>query len=447
MAATLATAKKKCRSEDLDKPIADSVERLFEVHRHVKSILNACDPVLVAEDSLNNLNTQLSNINQQVQSFLQNSNPGYLMGGGQTANKWADSALVTVAQLFVPRTPEAIEGIKDRITRFRQSAGIHATNLKKEVATARREAKSAADLATKKAQEIDQRLDKKIQEIDQKVEQTLNSASEQSTTTVKKAEAGAAQVLERLEKRIESYEQDLDAQKKRIDDSITEFQSQFSTAQETRREDFSKEQKTRRDDFQEILDEAVTALDENSQEFKKSAEAILNRMEESEEKVVRVMEVVGTTGLTGGFKKAANEEKRAADLWRWIAVASIAAVIGVAAWTVFWSDAQPGDWYELAKKIFLTAAIGWLAGYAIKESGAHRDREKRNRRLELQLASLNPYLANLKLETQEKIKDELIKTLFHQQEEIPQSTPEGGGWISVDKLMDLIQRVLNRPGT
>ncbi len=440
-------AQQKAKKDDAPETVLDSIERLREVQIHIKTILDSCDPLIVPMASMNNLNSQLSNMTQQIQNYVQSSSVGHLQNGGSHANHWADAALQTVSQLHVPRIPEEIEGIKERITRFRRSAGVHTTNLRKQVSAARQEAKKAEAAATEKAQEIDRRFTEKIQELDDKTENAIQQTRSEISKTIENLKEATNNVLERLEQRIEQHEQNLEEQKKRIDDSITKFQSQFSTAQETRREEFAKEQKTRIDEFQDLIQSTKNSLETQSEEFTERAEEILTSMKEDQAEAEKVMEAIGTTGLTGGFKKAAGEEKEAADRWRKIAFGSIIAVIGVAVWTVVSAATGLADWFSLAKKIFLTGTISWLAAYAIKESNSHREREKRNKRLELQLASINPYLANLRPEAQEKIKDDLVKLLFREQDDLASSTDGSDGSISIDKLIELLQRVLNRPGT
>ncbi|MDF0535853.1 hypothetical protein PY479_16410, partial [Shewanella sp. A32] len=68
------------------------------------------------------------------------------------------------------------------------------------------------------------------------------------------------------------------------------------------------------------------------------------------------------------------------------------------------------------------ALLGIPAAYAAKESSKHRELENHNRRAELELASLDPYLEKLPKETKDKVKEELTVKFFglnqlHQMEE------------------------------
>ena len=61
---------------------------------------------------------------------------------------------------------------------------------------------------------------------------------------------------------------------------------------------------------------------------------------------------------------------------------------------------------------FAALALAIPAAYAAKESAKHRLLENHNRRSELELASLDPYLEKLPEDTRNKVKEELTKNFF-----------------------------------
>lgn len=74
------------------------------------------------------------------------------------------------------------------------------------------------------------------------------------------------------------------------------------------------------------------------------------------------------------------------------------------------------DWKMLLIRFGTTIVIAIPAVYAAQESSKHRDREKRLRKLHLELASIDAYLSLLPIETQYRLKEELTAKFFGQTE-------------------------------
>ena len=72
------------------------------------------------------------------------------------------------------------------------------------------------------------------------------------------------------------------------------------------------------------------------------------------------------------------------------------------------------DLYKSLVRILAASVLTYPAIYASRESTKHRNLETQNRNLELELASIGPFIELLPKEKQETIKEELVKKYFGQ---------------------------------
>lgn len=92
----------------------------------------------------------------------------------------------------------------------------------------------------------------------------------------------------------------------------------------------------------------------------------------------------------------------------------------------------------MASKIFVTIAFGILAAFSVRQADKYSAIEMINRRYQLELSSIDPYLVNLPEEIQEKVKVELSKKLFGNTDiKLPLQEKETTG-----NMIDLLQMLL-----
>jgi len=439
----LTKAAGKARKDSAAGSVSDTIERLRQVEVFVRETLDAADPFLVPQNSLDGLNSHLAQATQGVQAYLQDSNTSHLEGSQQSANTSADNVLQVLSQIFIPRIPEEVSQLRDRVSSFRKSAGTLRAHLQRELKALRETVSDVKASATATLNKVEEEANERLTNVKQQSQETIDRLDQATRSKQQELESKSADQLRTLEQRITDHETNLQTQKKRLDEAVSRQQEQFSAAQESRLSEFGEEQQRRKEQFEKLTNTTQESLEELSIQLDEKSKDVLERMYAYEKKAKNVMGTIGTTGLTAGFKQVADQERKAANVWRLVAVAGILGVIGVAVWTIASTQGSGPDWYGFARKVFLTAAVGWLAGYSIKEAAGHRGRERRNRRLELELASLDPYLANLEAETQQKIKDDLVRRWFAQpfREEPAQ---RDGGSNSIETLVKSLRQLLER---
>jgi hypothetical protein len=386
-------------SEQLaDEAERESHERLVRVCDHVDRVLQTADPELVPPTVLEQLAGNLDQISTNLQQYATTGNRAYL----DNANAQADS-LLTQAMPLLPRPTELdAEGLQATISSFRRSAGQHLANLERQV-----------------------------------------------TAVIARAANVESGLSEQAGK--------LQAQDARLDAVVTEFQAQFSSAQEQRQAQFALALEESRSQIRAVVTDGETALDQTEEEAtskvaglitglttdieatltdakEQTAKALEDLRSESTgfmvqlddllEKAVKTVGAIGSTGMAGGYKIVADDEKKQADRLRILAILALLGAIGATIFAVAHGVAHGFEVDTFFAKWAISVPFAALASYAAVESSKHRDRATQNRKIELQLASLDTYLVNLDEEQQEAIKAKLADRFFG---ELPGLPPAEAG--------------------
>jgi hypothetical protein len=117
-------------------------------------------------------------------------------------------------------------------------------------------------------------------------------------------------------------------------------------------------------------------------------------------------------GFGDGYRVTADQDAKQANRWRWIALSfmSLTASLGIS--ILVYSLKHPTDWKAFTFRYGLCVVLAVPAFYAAKESANHRKHEAAYRRVQLQLASLEPYLASLPTEQRYVIKARMAQEFF-----------------------------------
>lgn len=192
----------------------------------------------------------------------------------------------------------------------------------------------------------------------------------------------------------------IEQQKTRLDSALSSHQDKFSAAQDDRTQKWS------------------SLLEDNGAKMQDH----LVRMQEHEAQSQKVLSAVGVNATATDYGEYANEQAKAADKWRiWAVVAlSIAALAFlVAAAASFFGLGTDLDWWQVVFQK-LGAPVGAAAvGYVlIRESAQHRREERSARQVQLTLTALEPFIANLPPNQQERIRVETARRIFAEQRDV-----------------------------
>jgi hypothetical protein len=346
--------------EGNDAQATEMLSRLKAVHIFIARRLAGADRYLLTVGPLDNINNSFLSLLPEVRNFVANGNVGHLTN----ANAHADSALAHTSQLNVPYTTEDFQGAKEAADSYRQS---------------------------------------------------LDSALATSTAASSQNRAE----LEALRARIVELNTEITDEKKRVATVGTEYQSQFSTAQETRNREFLEGQQQRLENFTKVSTEYTQKLSDQNADFTKQREEIgrthrgeldqLNKefVAASTElrdqilarkgEVEKLVGVIGNLGVTSGYLKSANTAMFTARVWQTITVIALTGLILIAYAAFLPLVHGEFTWSGFAGRVFVSLTVAVLAAYSASQADRYQKFERSNRRLALELEAIGPFIAPLPL--------------------------------------------------
>lgn len=365
---------------------AESAARLLRVIDYARSRLQQADTYLVAPSAVDQIQSPLNAIASEISSFVSNADVGHITN----AHQHAESAINAASTLPVISSASDLEDIQSAAQTYRGALENQATLATERLATLEQTISATEAAATAQADRItaqDTRIDSVVSDAQAQLLAVQNEGQTAMNSAVAEVKAQATEAVTQATQDV----------KLATDAAATEFKAAGEAAETAAT--------TALDAFQTKANNVLAEAQTETQEH-------LVNIEELEQKAIRTVGTIGRTALSGGYKLAADEEdKEANKLRKWALIAlAIASVISLAAATAgFFFDVS---WETLVTKTFVALPLLLFAGYAASESGKHRQQARIARQIELQLASIDSYLADLPPEEQVAVKQRLADRFF-----------------------------------
>lgn len=360
-------------------------DRIFANARLIRHKLEVTDPLLLSEFGLATMHNSMTGMFNELNAFAANRNLAHLAN----ARSGLDGTIYTQMWAFFP---EGGSGPLDsaqldamRQVQERAIESVEELKVAHEV---------ALDLATvqqvKVAEELSATQEKALAKLTAMVNEVVNSTS--SATIELKA----------------------------LTDQVVQQRSDNAATIAKLEKDYAETEQARGERFATLLAQQSNDYATRSQTADAEAAALVARLQEQESRVLKLVEAMGTKGITANYSAIAKRELFAADVWRAITIAIFSGGIGVAIWILefFMKDGigklNPT---EIAMRFGFALAITSPAIYTARESARHRTTGDRARQAELELASLGPFIANLERDTQDSIRRGLVAMYFGRQQE------------------------------
>ncbi len=366
--------------EGIEPQTIHTLERIRAVLAFTGKRLAAADPFTTQPTPLDGIATAFQNATSEIQSFIANGNQGHVVN----ANTHADTALAHLAQTPVPGTPKELAALKDAAVAYR--------------ATLEEQLKQAAAVSAQLRVDTDA-----------------------------------------LKAKLTELSADVMAERQRLSQLASEFQSQFSTAQEARNREFTDAQASRQEKYGALIADYTKRLTEQDADFTRqkelalqqhqqdlgklkeqyaaSAEEVLTEIQQRRAQVEKLVGVIGNLGVTSGYLKTANHARLTVWVWQTITVLAMTGIIAVA-YKAFVPLVQGTfSWAGFAGRVFLSLTVGVLAAYAASQADKYLEIERRNRKLALELEAIGPYLAPLPQEKQDQFRVDLGQRSFGREEQ------------------------------
>jgi len=368
------------KTDDLS--VIEHLDRIAQLKLYAETCLESLIPALVNHGHLNNTNSYIESIIAELNNYIANRNVAHL----NNTSSHIDNAMAQLIALPMQSFPISKQSFTKSLLQFKSLAEESLLEIKGSKDTLQ------ASIAEISEDAIDQKttlenLVSEIQQHSENIETTLSSFTERFDNTETDFTNKFDSTVSEIEEKYESY--------------TIEFNSQLD----------SKIQDTE-DTFQVKIGEQKETYSAQLESQKTDAQGILDILEEKKAEASNLLQIIGNIGITGNYQNIANLEKSAADKWRNIALGLMIAMVAVIGFTIFISATNGFDWKLALFRVGAALALAIPAAYAAKESAKHRLLENHNRRSELELASLDPYLEKLPEETRNKVKEELTKKFF-----------------------------------
>jgi hypothetical protein len=255
--------------------------------------------------------------------------------------------------------------------------------------------------ATESFEAAANRIYSEIQTAATNAQSQLDSLLSTADARVSEVTRDASKVREELVNAKVAFDQNLTAQKTRVDAFIqngqaqlTELQSKVAAEALTRREELSKEftaeaekqRSTWESKFTELADDVRRHLD-----FFRDQETVAQR----------ILGAVAASQTAGTYLEESAQQKKEANRWRWLSFLTWIGAIGIALWSAHEVTSSVGD-VSGSRLVAISAARLAVAGVALSfafwvsaQSGHHRKREQEARTIAGELTTLRPFLAEL----------------------------------------------------
>lgn len=225
---------------------------------------------------------------------------------------------------------------------------------------------------------------------------------------------------------ITTLQQQIAAKETEIQNVLSKYTSDFEAIKNNNNTIFENEKKKFNDvidsDRKLIKEQFETANTENQRlfneqkkNFETNSENVIKKLNEKLSEANKIVNIVGNVGVTGNYQNIANEHKKSADNFRLIALAFMIIMSGLLIWSIIELSHGEFNLYKSLVRILAAAVLTYPAIYAARESSKHRKLETQNRKLELELASIGPFIELLNEDKKHIIKEELVKKYFGNQ--------------------------------
>lgn len=355
----------------------EALDRVSRVAEHLGSALSLVDPVLVLPAWLEPLRQGVSQCTACLNNFINDKNAAHL----NTANTHADNVLANSAILWQASSPRAEGDVRKAISDFSAHCSALTKNLEQEV-----EGTKAA------ATTVRTRLDEFGQEITSQ-KQRIDAAITQFTQTFNDAETARTAEFSRLKEEVSSE----------FDHKRTVWEAEVATAVMNA----GKRLDTMYAKGEEGFKTRIDNLDAEGKE-------LLAKLNAQKDEAERLVGIISMTGMVGGYQKVADDERKAFITWRRITLVSMVVLTGFAVYAFIHATSPDFQAGAFANRIFVTVTLAILAGYCAFQADRHRRAEMVNRRMELELASFDPFLATLEDGERNALKKQIADRIFGQ---------------------------------
>jgi len=277
---------------------------------------------------------------------------------------------------------------------------------------------------------------------------TLESENEKMHEKLRKTQED----LTEKESQLSNLQQQITTKEAEIQTVLAKYTSDFeaikinnSTSFESEKKKFVDVIESDRKSFKELFDsealENQKKFNAQSKNFEDTSVDIITKLNGKLFEANKIVNIVGNVGVTGNYQNIANDHKKNADDFRKIALGFMIVMSGLLIWSIIELSSGDFDLYKSLVRILAAAILTYPAIYASRESSKHRKLETQNRKLELELASIGPFIELLAEDKKHLIKEELVKKYFGNHVSLDE-TKDDDDDVSINALEKILKTIL-----
>ena len=379
----------------------EAIERAKRVVAAIQGFLNDVDPELVTPPMLAGVVSPSRAAAAAAQQYAATADGGQL----RQLNQQLDVLLDAFSGWTVPRISATGEQLREAATSYRRSVAQLLKSIEGE----------GKDVQTEFA--------------------GLRGEFEQFRASQVALDAERKAQVEQLQASLDAQLADLkntiNSQKARLDTAIAEFQKQFS-------ENEAQRLKAATDTINQARDSLTQTANSTIEQLRSEADSFIADLGQKKEAAEKLLDAVGAAALGGGYSKYARAQGWMAWGWAAFAILTLVAVTVAGIWILQTIGDHAFTLQDFWIRLVIVVPLLAISGYAITQSGKHRDNERRAKKAALELAALGPYIALVSPTEQEKIRVAMVEKFFGQ----PDAVGNQGEAVGAGQLWDEIRKMI-----
>jgi len=397
-----------------EKEIRESVSvddiHFFETaYSYFQDRLKLTIPTIVQEAELTTISQEIENSLSQINTFIGNKNTGHITN----AKNHLHSAITRVRNLPLPFSKNDFNFSKN-ISNFERIVKEKYNSLEQE----NKELKSSID--------------------------ELNTEIKSNKAELKRISTLLTQKETEIQNINSTFQTDFANIKATANQNYDSDRKTFRTEFDTIKQSFETEKKNFRTEFNTIKESFNAEIEEIKQEIDTDTTTLISDLNQKLDDAKKIVGVIGDVSVTGNYKQIANSNKKTADNLRFIAITLMLILSGLLIYTIWDISGATFDWTKSLIRILAAAALSYPATYAARESSKHRRLEILNRKAELELAAINPFIELLPENKKQEIKEKLVEKYFgNHSVNVDNSDNQKDDEVSINALDKILKTILS----
>lgn len=312
--------------EGNDITVIDGLERLRAVLGFCGKRLAAVDPFLLEPRPLTTLNTALTNARTEIETFITDGIAAHIAN----ANVKADELLAALPAILAPTSSDELTVISESVSSYRAALEKHL----QEALAMQLKLNAASDANGVKLADL---------------EKTLTAEQQRLATLVSDYQTQFSTAQDKRASEFAAVQADQQTKNAAL---MSENQTQFSAAQDARTSGYAEVQRDNQEKFTALIADYIQKLKEQNDDFtnqhqtaaethqanlvtlkadyEQSAKAILDQINIYKNQVEKLVGVIGNLGVTSGYLRVANHARYMLYLWQFLTIFALGCLIVVA---------------------------------------------------------------------------------------------------------------------